>query len=263
MELMKARLFKVLEATAYDRTSRIVGLGLGTLIILNVTAVIVGTVEPIYARHRLFLDWFEVFSVAVFTAEYLLRLYACTSVPEYRHPFFGRLRYAVTPLALVDLIAILPFYLPLLHSDLRSLRILRVLRVLRLAKLIRYSDALRLLGKVVRSKKEELVMTMLLLVFLLIMASTAVYHAEHESQPEHFSSIPAAMWWGIATLSTVGYGDVYPITPVGRMFGAVAAILGIAMFALPTGLLGAGFLEEIQKRKRTPKPCPHCGREIE
>ena len=260
---MKRQLFEILEYATETRTSRILGILLITLIILNVAAVLVGTVMPIYTRYRLFFDWFEVFSVAVFSTEYVLRLYSCTSVSQYQHPFWGRLRYAVTPLALVDLLAILPFYLPMLNADLRELRILRILRVLRLAKLARYSDALRLVGKVVLSKKEELSMTLLLLAVLLIMTSTAVYYAEHENQPEQFSSIPAAMWWGIATLSTVGYGDIYPITPVGRIFGAMVAVLGIVMFALPTGILGAGFLEELQKRKMGQRRCPHCGKEME
>lgn len=260
--MMKQRLFDILEATVEDRVSRTVGTLLFGLIILNVAAVLIGTVQQISTDYRRFLDWFEVFSVAVFSAEYLLRLYSCTAAPQYSQPFLGRLRYAVTPLALVDLLAILPFYLPMFHADLRSLRILRVLRVLRLAKLARYSDALRLVGKVIRSRKEELAMTIMLLVVLLIIASTAVYYAEHESQPDQFSSIPAAMWWGIATLSTVGYGDMYPVTPTGRVFGAVVAVLGIGMFALPTGILGAGFLEEIQRRRRGRNRCPHCGREI-
>ena len=112
-------------------------------------------------------------------------------------------------------------------------------------------------------KRAELTVTVTLLAVLLVLASSGVYFAEKSAQPEVFSSIPAAMWWAVATLTTVGYGDVYPITSAGKLLGAVVAILGIGMFALPTGILGAGFMEEIHRRKGVPRTCPHCGEPIE
>jgi voltage-gated potassium channel len=168
----------------------------------------------------------------------------------------------VTPLALVDLLSVLPFYLPFVGVDLRSLRAVRLFRVFRIVKLGRYSKALNLLGRVLVSRKAELVMTIFALLVLMVLASSLMYFAEHDAQPESFSSIPAAMWWAVATLSTVGYGDIYPVTFAGKLLAAVVAVLGIGMFALPAGLLGSAFVEEIQRTPTGPQRCPHCGEEL-
>jgi voltage-gated potassium channel len=141
------------------------------------------------------------------------------------------------------------------------LRMLRIMRIMRLAKLGRYSDSLQTLGRVVAGKKEQLISTVFILVILLIIASCLMYYAENETQPDHFSSIPAAMWWAVTTLTTVGYGDVFPLTTVGKLLGSVIAVLGIGMFALPTGILGAGFVEEMERRRQS-RNCPHCGKEL-
>jgi len=123
---------------------------------------------------------------------------------------------------------------------------------------------MRTLGVVLRSRREELFVTLFVVIVLLVFASSAMYYVENEAQPEQFSSIPASMWWGAATLTTVGYGDVYPITPVGRLLGAAIAVLGVGLFALPTGILASAFSEELQKKRRRERlVCPHCGREIE
>ncbi|HIG31700.1 MAG TPA: hypothetical protein EYQ50_29340 [Verrucomicrobiales bacterium] len=160
-----------------------------------------------------------------------------------------------------------PFYFSALGLDLRFARMLRLLRVLRLAKLGRYHHSLEVIISVLKKNKEELVLTTAFMGMLLIGSSCLLYIAEHEAQPEKFESIPAAMWWSIATLTTVGYGDVAPITPLGKLFASMVAVLGIGMFALPTGLLGAGFVEEIQNRKTKTKtqsqPCPHCGKSLD
>ncbi|MCI0486018.1 MAG: ion transporter, partial [Blastocatellia bacterium] len=191
-------------------------------------------------------------------------LWSCTTDKSFERPIAGRIRFALTPLALIDLVAILPFYLPMIFAlDLRFVRILRLFRVLRLFKMARYSESLKTLGNVLKLKKEELVVSLLVLSILLVFASSLIYYAENESQPEVFSSIPAAMWWGIATLTTVGYGDIYPVTPAGKILGAIIAVLGIGMFALPAGVLASGFAEEIQKRRREKNLCPHCGNDID
>ncbi|MAE63994.1 MAG: potassium channel protein, partial [Phycisphaeraceae bacterium] len=160
------------------------------------------------------------------------------------------------------LAAILPFYLPTTAMDARSLRAVRLVRVLRILKLARYSDALRTFGRVFVAQKEPLGLTVFLLMLLLVMSASFMYYAEREAQPEVFSSIPATMWWAVATLSTVGYGDTFPVTEWGRVLGSIIAFLGIGMFALPTGILGAGFIEEYQGRRES-KTCPHCGKQIE
>jgi voltage-gated potassium channel len=182
---------------------------------------------------------------------------------EFQQPIKGRIRFALTPLALIDLLAILPFYFPLfLPIDLRFIRALRLFRLFRIFKLTRYSDALKKLGGVVILKKEELLISVMIVLVILFFASTLMYFIEGETQPETFSSVPKSLWWGVVTLTTVGYGDVYPVTPLGKVLGAVIAFLGVGMFALPAGILASGFAETIH-RKREQTTCPHCGKEIE
>jgi len=136
------------------------------------------------------------------------------------------------------------------------------MRIFRLFKLGRYSSAMKTMARVLRNKKEELGITIFIVLLLLIIASSLMYFVENPVQPEVFSSIPAAMWWGVETLTTVGYGDVIPQTALGKALGMVIAILGIGMFALPAGILGSGFFEEVQSKRRESEVCPHCGKEI-
>ena len=175
----------------------------------------------------------------------------------------GRLRFSVTPMAVIDLLAILPLFLPLFGLDMRFIRIVRLLRFFRLAKLFRYSRALRLLGRVVLGKREELASICIVLVTLLVIASSLMYFVEHDDQPDKFSSIPQTMWWGVITLTTVGYGDYYPVTGAGKFIAACIAVLGIGMFALPAGLLGAGFVDELQARDGGERNCPNCGHRLD
>lgn len=262
IDRFKERANEILDkAQAGDRTSRLIDLFIMVLIILNVVAVILETVESVLATYRWLFEAFDAFSVGVFTIEYMMRLWSCTANDRYARPVRGRLRFFVTPLALVDLIAILPFYLPLVFSV--DLRVLRAMRLLRLFKLGRYSNSLQTLGNVLRKHSGELLVTLFVLLIMLVIASTLMYFAEHGAQPDAFSSIPSAMWWGIVTLTTVGYGDTYPVTGLGKVLGAVIALLGIGMFALPAGILGSGFAEEIDRRKKEGDVCPHCGREME
>lgn len=241
-----------------DRASRAFDAALLLLIAANVAAVVLQTVPRLHARHAVAFAWFEAASVAVFGAEYALRLWACGVDPRYAGGLRGRLRYMVTPMALVDLVAILPFFLAAAGVDLRFVRAFRLMRLFVLAKAGRYVTALRLFAVVIRSRREELVLTTFILGLLLLVASSLMYFVEHPAQPEVFSSIPAAMWWAVATLTTVGYGDVYPVTVVGRVLASCVAVLGIGFFALPTAILGTGFVEEIGKT-RQPRCCPHCG----
>ncbi len=164
---------------------------------------------------------------------------------------------------LVDLAAILPFFLPFVIVDLRFIRIIRLLRLFRLFKLARYSEPMRTLGEVFKAKAGDLAVAFFILFIVLIFASSLMYHAEHKAQPEIFSSIPASMWWGIVTLTTIGYGDTYPITILGKIIAAGVAVLGIAVYAIPTGIMASAFTEELRKRRIQKKnKCPHCGKEI-
>lgn len=260
--LVKQRTFDVLDvAIDGDLTSRVVDLTIVTLIVLNVIAVLLETVEGLASQYQPYFHTFDLFSVSVFTVEYALRIWSCTSDPRYAHPVWGRLRFAMRPMLIIDLIAIAPFYLPLLlPMDMRMLRMVRVFRLLRVFKLARYSSALRMMGQVLAIKKEELIVGFVVMTILLVFASSLMYMVEHETQPEAFGSIPASMWWAVATLTTVGYGDVYPITVLGRMAGAVIAMIGVGMFAMPAGIIAQGFAEVHRRRRadRPPMRCPHC-----
>lgn len=239
------------------------------LILINVTALIVETMEDVSASyHHIFLG-IEYVSVTIFSVEYVLRIWACTETKACPNAFMGRLKHALSPLMLVDLLAILPFYLPLLlPADLLFLRAIRLMRLLRVLKLGRYSDAIRIFGRVAMLKKEQLAVAGFALGILLIIASSLMYYFEHQVQPAIFGSIPHAMWWAVITLTTVGYGDAYPITTMGRILASVISLLGIGMFALPAGILSAGFVEygDMQKQQdedNSPSTCPHCGKGID
>ncbi|TCZ65037.1 ion transporter [Flaviaesturariibacter aridisoli] len=198
------------------------------LIFANTLAVILETVESLSRQYRAFFSGFELFSVLFFTFEYLLRLWSITHHPKYRHPITGRLHWMLSFGALLDLCAILPFYLPLLFAfDLRFIRMLRLARLLRFFKLGRYIRAARVIRTVFSEKKEELTLSLLITFCLIVVASCVMYFVEHDAQPDKFSSRPETMWWSVATLTTVGYGDMYPVTALGKTITAVISILGI------------------------------------
>ena len=247
-----------------NHVQRVLGLFMITLIFLNVSAVALGTVKSIDKAYGPQFDAFEVFSVIVFTIEYLARMAFCVADSRYASPIGGRLRFMLRPMSLVDLASILPFYLPFVGIDLRALRALRLLRLFRVFKVARYYSALTLITKVFTEKIEELLLVFMLMILVLIGSSTAIYYCENDAQPEVFSSIPVCMEWAIATLATVG-SDMKPITEPGKICACISAILGIGMFALPTGLIGAGFIEELRNRrnKEQKRRCPHCDKEID
>jgi len=260
----KGRIWEILEAAKPgDIASRVCDTFIFSLIILNVIAVIVGSVKSIEDKYGFQLEVFEIVSVIIFTIEYLLRIWSCVSQPQFSHPVYGRLRYVFRPMPIIDLIAILPFYFGFLAFDTRFVRSLRLFRLFRIAKLGRYSKTSRLLARVFTTRKEELVITASVMVILIVLASSSIYLAEHEAQPDKFPDIPSAMWWSVVTLTTVGYGDVYPVTSFGKFLAATIAILGIGMFALPAGILGASFVEEIERLKTGKHICPHCGEELD
>lgn len=261
---LRAHVHRILEPSTQDDTaSRLFDIAIIVLIVMNVLAVILETVPEVQASYGALLRWFEWAPIAIFTVEYLLRIWSCTASMQFHGPVWGRLRFMFSPYALIDLLAILPFYLPFVFIDLRFLRAIRLLRIFRLLKIARYSESLKTFGRVFAVKKEELFIHLFMVGILMILASSLMYYIEHETQPEAFSSIPAAMWWAVAALTTVGYGDVYPVTALGKFLGMLIAILGIGLFAVPAGILGSGFVEEIQKKvKVAEKTCPHCGKEL-
>ena len=247
---MRKRTAELLEQGYYDdRPSRVLNLLLIVLISLNVVAIIFESVDAIFTAYERAFWYFEVFSVAIFTIEYLARVWSSIDLQEApgSSPIFGRIRYMFTPLALIDLLAILPFYLSLYLS--LDLRFLRGLRLLRLFKLTRYSPALGALLDVIQKESEALLSAFVVLLILLVMSAGGIYLLENDVQPEYFGSIPDSMWWAIVTLTTVGYGDVVPITTGGKFFGGLIGLLGIGMIALPAAIMASGFAENIRTRR--------------
>jgi voltage-gated potassium channel len=266
LEKIKYRVYDILvETDDGELVDRIVAVILMILILLNAVAVVLETVDELNAEYGAVFNAIELVSVTIFTIEYVLRLWVAPLDSRYAGRF-GRLRYAFSLMALVDLLAILPTFLPMIFTmDLRFIRFLRVFRLFRLLKMSRYVESLNALDDVVRSKKEELLVTLVMIVMLLLFSSSLMYLVENEAQADKFPHIPAAMWWGVATLTTVGYGDIFPITPLGKLLGAFIALLGIGMFALPAGILASGFAEEIARKHRRQRGeclCPHCGGDI-
>ena len=256
------RVFEVLErAEAGDRLSRNVDIFIVSLVIANVTAAIIETLPAFEDGLPPALWAFEVISMVIFTIEYLLRVWSCTASRQWSG-FTGRVRFALTPLMLIDLFVLVMTF----GIDMRPLRILRLVR------LGRYSKRLRLLGEVIRDRREELAVSIGVALMLLIATSTAMYYVELDANDD-LNSIPKTMWWGVATLTTVGYGDVTPVTAAGKFLGGIVALIGVGMFALPAGILAGGFAEGLERLRNegrknengdtSAKKCPHCGEAIE
>lgn len=233
-----------------------------SIILLNIVAIVLQSVPSIYHQHHTFFYDFELFSVIFFTMEYLARLYACVENPKYSHPVKGRLKFMRSGMAMIDLMAFLPFYLTFLPIDLRFLRVFRLMALFRMFKITRYMQAMIIFKKVLYERREQLVLSFVFVLFILIIISFFMYYAEHEAQPDKFGSIPEAMWWGMATLTTIGYGDVVPVTPLGKFLGGLFALAGVAILALPTGILSSGFFELLHKPGSKKHICPHCGKEF-
>ncbi len=261
IENIRKRIYAILISERdTDPTGRLFHFFIVWLIIFNITAVILETVESLHQQYKPVFDTLEIFTVAIFTIEYFLRVWVCTLEEKYKRPF-GRLKFMVSPMAIIELLVILPFVLSLITIlDLRYLSVFRFILVLRIFKLGKYAEALETFKHVIVDKKEELVITFFTIIALLVVSCSLMYIVERNDNPA-FSSIPETMWWAASTLTTVGYGDVYPITPLGKILGSLIAILGIAMFALPAGLISASFTEQVQN-KRKKRKCPHCDKEL-
>jgi voltage-gated potassium channel len=250
MSALRRKIFDILEGAPDDPTSRLINLLLIGLIIANVAVIVVGSVASIGARYQRGFHLFEWISVLLFTLEYGVRAWVAVERADgrYRSPVLGRVRYMLSPLALIDLIAILPFYLSfLLPVDLRFMRIFRLFLIF---KLTRYHASMNLLSRVLRQEAGPIAAALFVLAMLLLVAASFAFIAEHDAQPQLFASIPDAMWWAIVTMTTVGYGDVVPVTPAGKVIGGLIAVIGLGMVALPAGLLASGFSDQLHQRRR-------------
>jgi len=262
---IRRRTYEILEpAEEGDRASHAFDLSITFVVLANIAAMVLLSVQELhecfpYASHLLHL--IAAVTLGIFVAEYLLRLWSCVEGPEYVRPVAGRLRWARTPYAVIDLIVILPFFLLVLFGI--NVTGLVILRVFRLFKLVRYSESIGLIIRVIKAEKNTLITTYMVLFIVLVAAATLMYQVEYPAQPEAFSNIPAAMWWGVITLTTTGYGDIVPITVMGKMLGSVIALIGIGIFALPAGILASGFTKTLaQETDDESYLCPHCRQEV-
>lgn len=265
---LKEKVFRIIEpAENGDIASKVFDVSVIVLIILNIAMVIAET----FSLPQKVLAWFsvaETVSVILFSVEYILRVWTADLTRPQMKPAKARLRYAVSFMAVIDLLAILPFYVPfIIPIDLRVLRTLRVTRLLRLFKVNRYTSALTTIGRVFKKKASQLVASMFVVLLLMLIAAVLMYNIENAAQPDTFHNAFDALWWAIATLTTVGYGDIYPVTPGGRLLSSVIAILGIGLVAVPTGIISAGFMETIEGAEEQEHDekcyCPYCGHKIE
>ena len=232
-----------------DFPSLIVDIFLFILILLNVTAVCLESVSFIREKYVSGFFYFEIISVIIFSLEYILRVW---SAPSLRHKliktsFKKRLNYIFSFTGIIDLVAILPSILPIFFGGL-DLRWLRVLRLLRLLKISNYSSALEDFFAAIKEEWQSFSAALYLILIALFLSSSLMYIAEHEAQPDTFSSIPETMWWGLITLTTVGYGDVSPVTPLGKIIGAFTAIMGVCTVALLTGIVATAFSNQRSRK---------------
>ena len=239
------------------------------LIVVALALLIIGTVPAVEARWGRAIFVADVVLGAVFLLEYALRVWSAPVDPRYADGWRGRLRFMRSPLALLDLVAAVALLLPHVPIDLRQARLIRLFALLRVGQVGRFRRSVSIARHIFHERKDDLLLAVVSVAVVLLVGSTLVYFAERGAQPEKFGSIPDAMWWGIATVTTVGYGDVYPVTPLGRTLGGLLAVLGIASFALPTAILGAAFLDELQRERARAvrandavRLCPTCGQPV-
>ena len=249
---MRRKVYQILEVTdSEDFVSRVVSLFIISLITLNIICIVLESIQELELRYRSIFFTIEIISTVIFASEYLLRLWSSVEVKGgEQHPIRARFRYACSPLAVIDLLAFLPSILQLLFPGL-DLRFLRILRLLRVFKLTRYFSSFELLLNVLHEERKSLIGIFVLLLVILTLAASAIYLVERDIQPDKFGSIPQAMWWAIAALTTVGYGDVYPLSPFGRVLGSLVTIVGIGMVALPSGILASAFSEQMRRRRES------------
>lgn len=262
---LKKKIYKLVEKGSHgNKINLIFDYVIMSLILLSVISMILESIKEIGADFKLYLEWFDLLSVSIFSIEYLMRLYVSDLTHPAKNKFKSVLKFIFSTNGLIDLFAVLPFYLPMIIKiDLRFLRTLRLIRILRILKINRYTKSLNLIVCVLKDKKSELAVTGFIMLLLLIFASFVMYNIEGEKQSDAFPNILAAFWWAVATLTTVGYGDIYPITGLGKFISGLIALMGIGLVALPTGIIGSGFMDRLKSDKKDEeKTCPHCGKNI-
>jgi len=249
MSDLRRRLYHELEPSHREAGLSTLNRFIVVVILVSVAFVVVESEPAIHESHPVLFHVVEIVVGLVFLVEYVARMWVAAEDPRYSDGLRGRLRYAMTPSALIDLLAVTPLFLHVIGAEAYVIRIMRVVRVLRLAKLGRFSVATRALSNAVHARRYELMISFGVAIFILVLTSTLMYIVEGHTQPETFGSIPRAMWWAIATLTTVGYGDVVPLTTPGRILGGITAVTGVGLIAMPAGILAAAMSDAIHTRR--------------
>jgi len=271
MKKVKRRIFNIIESPENGGIlSRRFDTSIVVLIVLNLILVVAETFS--FPPSVFFvLKIFDILSIVIFTLEYILRLWTADLLFPELSKGKARLKYVFTFMAFVDLIAIVPFYIPfIIPLDLRVLQTLRITRLLRLLKVNRYTDSFSAVGRVFKKRIGQLLSSMVMIILLMIIVSVLMFNVEHDAQPEKFDSAFSGFWWAIATITTVGYGDIYPITILGQILNGIFAFLSVGLIAIPTGIISAGFVEYFESEKTTETTekdekcfCPYCGHHLD
>jgi voltage-gated potassium channel len=261
---MKRKIYELVERGSFGKKYNLwFDYFIASLIILNVIAIAIESLSTLNPTHVKFFRTFEIISLLIFTVEYILRIYVADLVHPGKTKIKSILSFVFSPLGLIDLFAILPFYIPfIIPFDLRFIRLFRLFRFIRVFKIARYNKALNLMVAVFKEKKTELGMTFFVALIILIIASFLMYFVEGAVQPDKFDNVFSSFWWALGTLTTVGYGDMYPITTLGKIISAMVSVLGIGIVALPTGIISSGFVSKLNQSKNNKVVCPHCKKEF-
>ena len=216
-------------------------------VVLSVSAVILESVQSVEAVLDVEFVVLDALAVMVFSIEYLLRVYSCVEDPRYQGAITGRYRYMKTPIAIIDYMAILPFYLEVLLHQVFDLRFLRIFRLMRLLKLTRYTEATGTLFKACKREWPVIAASTFIMLLMVVLTASLGFLFEHEAQPDKFENIPQSIYWAVVTLASVGYGDISPVTPVGRLMTVIMALVGIGIFAVPAAILSTAFNDQLHK----------------
>lgn len=261
---VKRKIFEVIQPdNGTSLSSKVFDVVITALILLSVAVVFAVTFD-LPPEVREVLIEFETVASIVFTVEYILRIWTANYLYPKQGLIGARICYLFSTIAIIDLLAILPFWLPMIvPGSMLGVRALRLVRLLRILKLNRYFDAMSSIAAVIRNKRRELIGSTFFVFLLMLVSSLLIYAAEHDAQPDVFRNAFSGLWWAVATLTTVGYGDIYPVTVLGRILGAFIALLGVAAVAIPTGIISSGLMEQMGKKDEQPLVCPHCGKRID
>jgi len=249
---LKQAIFRQVEPSARAEGLSIINRLVVFLILAAVASAVIETEQAVSNGREWLFRTLELIFGTLFLVEYAMRLWVADLSPAYSKSRYPRLKFATSFASIVDLLAIIPSFFYFAGGATLALRFVRFFRILRLARLGRFSKAWSELAEALSSRREELFLAFALACFTLLIASSLLYWAESDVQPEKFGSIPRAFWWGVVTLTTVGYGDVYPVTALGKFFSALVSIAAIGTIALPTGILAAAMSDVVQRRRKRP-----------